>query len=83
MEGRLIMFYKILYLDSIAIRIPPYYSPSAYLTRQFHLLHFVIPSATILYYQKSFFLRTIVEWNNLSVNIIESDSLDKFSNSLN
>ena len=80
------MFYTFLYLDSNAIRIPIYYQ-NTHILFAFYLPHtavpyVIIPSTSTLYYQKSYFTRTIIEWNNLLVDTIESDSLDKFCTSL-
>ena len=51
-------------------------------TRHTHHLHYIPPSTSTTYFQKSFFPRTITDWNNLPDNIIESDTLQHFILSL-
>ena len=41
-------------------------------TRQHHLNHFISPYATLNTYKNSFYPRTIKDWNNLPINMIES-----------
>ena len=47
-------------------------------------LHYIPPSTSKTYFQRSFFPRTITDhdWNNLPENIIENDTLDHFTLSL-
>ena len=45
---------------------PPFPTPMDYRTRMYHPLHLMIPSSYTLFYQKSYFPRTIVDWNNLA-----------------
>jgi len=74
------MFYKLVRANSF-INIPPHYSSlaSTYNTRQFHPLHFMVPWSSTTYYQMSFFPKTIRDWNKLPHRVIESDSINEFS----
>ena len=82
--SRLILFFKFLHQDPPVIRIPDHYLPTSMIhcTRRNHYLHYIPPSSSTTYFQKSFFPRTIIDWNNLPNNIIESDTLDYFISSL-
>ena len=47
-----------------------------------HHLHYISPTISTTYFQKSFFPRPITDRNNLPDNIIENDTLDHFTLSL-
>ena len=82
-ESRLSMFFKFLCQDSTPLEIPLHYQHiTNYPTRNYHPLHLMIPSSHTLFYQKSYFPRSIVEWNRLPPHIIESKSLLEFTNNL-
>ena len=71
--SRLSMFYKFLCQESTPAEVPScYLYHTDYRTHIYHPLHLMIPSSYTLFYQKSYFPRTIVDWNNLPVKVIES-----------
>jgi len=77
LTARLHTFYKSIY-HLTAVQLPPYFSQTQRSTRQYHPLHFIIPSTNCDYYKYSFFPRTIREWNDLPNDLIESNSLPQF-----
>ena len=81
-DSRLCMFYRILHDPNLPIEIPHYIIPTQYPTRNDHPHHYILPYASTTYYQQSFFQRTVKEWNNLPLSVINSDSLLTFSLSL-
>ena len=64
------------------LSIPYYFLSTQRSTRHHHLHHFIQPSTRTNYYQNSFFPKTIKDWNNLPVTIIESENIDIFTNHL-
>ena len=64
------------------LSIPHYFLPTQRSTRHHHFYHFIQPSTRTNYYQNSFFPKTIKDWNNLPVTIIESENIDIFTNHL-
>ena len=68
--SRLQIFHKILHND-IPISIPSNYLPMARETRQFHQHHFILPLSSTTAYQRSFFSRTVQEWNSLPQSFID------------
>ena len=78
--SRLTLFFKFLHQDPPVIRIPQHYLPSTltHYTQHTQHLHYIPPSTSTTYFQKSFF-RTITDWNNLPDNIIKIDTLDHFT----
>ena len=82
--SRLILFIKFLHHNPPIIKIPNHYLPStmSHCTWSTHYLRYIPLSSSMTYFQKSFFPRTIIDWNNLPIHIIESDTLDHFINSL-
>ena len=40
-------------------------------TRQFHQHHFILPLSSTTAYQRSFFSRTVQEWNSLPQSFID------------
>ena len=73
--ARLSTFYKIVQNLS-APQMPSYYRIATNrLTHQYHPLHFVIPFTRTNYYINSFYPRTIRDWNNLPISMIELDSI--------
>ena len=81
MYSRLTIFYRFLYHDPPDIRIPQYYLHHfiSHFTCLSHQQRFIPPITSTNYYQKSFFSHTIVDWNNLPDEIIDSTTLDNFS----
>ena len=71
--SRLTLFYKII----------KYYQRTQFHTRQHHPNHFTLPQVTLNTYKYSFYSRTIKDWNNLPISIIESRDLDEFIHLLN
>jgi len=65
------MFYKLVRVN-FSINIPPRYSSlaSTYNTRQFHPLHFMVLWSSTTYYQMSFFPKTIQDWNNYPIGLL-------------
>ena len=78
--SRLQTFHKILHND-IPISIPSNYLPMTRETRQFHHHHFILPLTSTTAYQKSFFSRTVQEWNSLPQSFIDLD-FDSFSTNI-
>ena len=74
-DSRLCMLYRILHNPNAPIEIPHYIIPTPYPARNDHPHHYILPYAFTTYYQQSFFQRTIKEWNNLPLIIINADSL--------
>ena len=81
-DSRLCTFYRILHDSNIPIKVPQYFMSTQYPTRNDHPFHFILPYTSTTYYKQSFFPRTIKQWNNLPLNIINSTSLSTFSLSL-
>ena len=79
--SRLTIFCRFLCYDPPDIWIPQYYLHHSmpHFTRLSHHQHFIQPITSTNYYQKSFFPPTIVDWNNLPDEIIDSTTLDDFS----
>ena len=63
--------------------IPSYYHHTQFHTRQHHPNHFILPQATLNTYKYSFYPRTIKDWNNLPINMIEARDLNEFTYLLN
>ena len=80
--SRLTLFYKIIN-DALPISIPLHYQRTQFHTRQHHPNHFILPQVTLNTYKYSFYPRTIKDWNNLPISIIESRDLDEFIHLLN
>ena len=80
--SRLSQLHKIVYHHTPAIQIPSYYLPTQYPTRQLHQYHFIIPTISTTAYHQSFFPKTVKEWNNIPISIIENSSSQNFINSL-
>ena len=78
-DSRLCMLYRILHDPNTPIEIPHYIIPTQYPMRNDHSYHYILPYAFTTYYQQSFFQRTIKEWNNLPLSVINADSLLTFS----
>ena len=78
---RLTTFYKFLHQDPPDINIPRHYlfHCLSYSTRMSHRHRLIPPATSTNYYQKSFFPRTIFDWNNLPNEAIECSSFDEFS----
>ena len=81
-SSRLVLLYKIIN-NLLPISIPTYYQHTQFHTRQHHTNHFVLPQVTLSSYKYSFYPRTIKDWNNLSINVIEARDLDEFTYLLN
>jgi len=45
--------------------------------------HFILPQATLYSYKNSFYPRTIKDWKNLPISIIEARDIDEFTYLLN
>ena len=84
--SRLIMFYnfvnKTIYIYFIDNPQHYHHLTSTYNTHYYDQLHYVVPWSSTMYYQMSFFPKTIRDWNSLYHQIIESDSINSFSNAL-
>ena len=79
--GRLQTFYK--GINNLSgLSIPPYFLSTQRSTRHHHTHHFIQPSTQTSYYQHSYFPRTIKDWNSLPVSVIESETVDTFTNYL-
>ena len=60
------IFYKIIH-EIVPLTIPFHFLSTQYPTRQHHSKHFIIPSNSTTAYQKSFYPRTIRDWNDLDL----------------
>ena len=78
---RLTFFYKIIH-GTVPLTLPSYFIPTQYPKRRHHGKHFIIPSNSTAAYQQSFYPRTIREWNNLPIVIIETTDIEDFTNKL-
>lgn len=66
-------------INQAAITVPPYIQTQQHLnTRRSHHLKYIPPQPRTDIYKQSFFPRTIMDWNNLPNNIIESQSTTSF-----
>eukprot|EP00745_Piridium_sociabile_P032573 TRINITY_DN54986_c0_g1_i23.p1 TRINITY_DN54986_c0_g1~~TRINITY_DN54986_c0_g1_i23.p1 ORF type:complete len:101 (-),score=18.33 TRINITY_DN54986_c0_g1_i23:175-477(-) len=78
-KARLTSFYKFHHgLTTINTRHLPTSSRPKRNTRQFHLSIYSIPSSRTAYRQKSYFPRTIPEWNSLPAETVSAPSLAAF-----
>ena len=66
----------------ISLTIPPYLLQTSRSTRQYHLLHYILPQPSTTAYQHSYLYRTINDWNKLPINLIEFTDTDSFKNEL-
>ena len=80
--SRLSQFHKIVHHHTTAICIPAYFLPTSYPTRQLHMYRFIIPSISTTSYQQSFFPKAIKQWNSLTNDQININSLKLFVDSL-
>ena len=81
LSSRLILFYKIIN-NQLPITFPPYYLPVQYHTRQYHQDHFIVPQSNTNSHKYSFYPRTIRDWNNLPVSLVEATNVNEFMNLL-
>ena len=72
----LTLFYKIIN-NFLPISVPSYYHHTQFPTRQHHRDHFILPQATLNTYKYSFYPRTIKDWNNLPINVIEARDINE------
>ena len=79
--SRLKTFYNVIYNIS-ALKMPNYFVITTYATRHQHPLHFITPSVRTNFCKNSYFPRIICDWNNLSIQAIESSSLQLFLTNL-
>ena len=63
-------FYNVIYNTS-ALKIPHYFMITTYATRHQHPIHFITPSVRTNFYKYGYFPRTVCDWNNLPIQIIE------------
>ena len=76
--SRLQILHKIHY-QQLSLQIPHYYLPKTRPTRQYHHLHYILPTSSTTAYQNSYFSRTINEWNVLPTDTIEIADTDLFT----
>ena len=76
--SRLHILHKIHY-QQLSLQIPQYYLPKTRPTRQYHHLHYTLPTSSTTAYQNSYFSRTINEWNILTTDTIEIADTDLFT----
>ena len=76
--SRLQILHKIHY-QQLSLQIPHYYLPKTRPTRQYHHLHYILPTSSTTAYQNSYFSRTINEWNILPTDTIEIADTDLFT----
>ena len=71
----LVLLHKIIN-NLLPISIPTHYQlqHTQFHTRQHHTNHFVLPQTTLNSYTHSFYPRTIKDWNNLPINVIEENT---------
>ena len=77
-SSRLSLFYSIVN-NLLPINIPPHYQRTQFRTRNHHPTHFILPQANLNSFKYSFYPRTIRDWNNLPVDLIESRNLEEFT----
>ena len=80
--SKLQIFYKAIH-NLTALPIPDYFLHTTQFTRNYHSLHYVIPSSNSDSYKFSFFPSVIRAWNNLPISLIETNSLQHFISNLN
>ena len=80
--SKLQIFYKAIH-NLTVLPIPDYFLHVTRFTRNYHSLHYIIPSSNSDSYKFSFFPSTIRDWNNLPTYLIETDSLQLFISNLN
>ena len=81
LSSRLTLFYKII-KNQLPITFPSYYLSTQYHTRQYHQDHFIVPQSNTNSHKYSFYPRTIRNWNNLPITLIEATSVNEFMNLL-
>ena len=81
-SSRLSLFYSIVN-KLLSINIPSHYQRTQFHTRNHHPTHFTLPQATLGSFKYSFYPRTIKDWSNLPVDVIESRNLEEFTYLLN
>jgi len=64
--------------DSSAMNIPAYFTTTNYPTHRHHPLQYESPFAKSNHYKFSYFPKSINDWNHLSIETIESLSLQLF-----
>jgi hypothetical protein len=74
---RLCLFHKA-YYGSPALQIPVYILPAIRLSRRISETDFIPLSANRNYYQQSFFPRTVIDWNDLPLQIKALQELEPF-----
>ena len=77
-SSRLTLFYKIIN-NLLPISVPSYYHHTQFHTRQHHRDHFILPQGTLNTYKYSFYRRTIKDWNNLPINVIDARDINEFT----
>ena len=75
---RLTFLYKTIH-GTASLTLSSYFLPTQYPTRQHQRKHFIIPSNSTAAYQQSLYSRTIREWNNLPIAIIETNGINDFT----
>lgn len=77
--ARLTLLHRAIH-GNVAIDIPTYFKHPLRTTRNFHELRYTNPQTSSDVYKYSFFPRTIVEWNMLPSEILETTSTNIFKN---
>ena len=80
--SRLQIIFKIIHQD-YSLSIPSYFISMTRSTRLYHPHCFILPNSSTYSHQKSFFSRSIKDWNNLPSTIIECNNIDSFSRTAN
>ena len=80
-QARLIMLFK-MYHMLVNINIAHLLIPISRYTRHTHPLTFTRLSSSQNYYNRSFFPRTIINWNDLPANVVEAPSVEAFTSRL-
>ena len=73
-SSRLTLFYQIIN-NILPISIPSCYQRTHSYTRQYHQNHFILSQATLNMYKYSFYPRTMKEWNNLPLMLLNQETL--------
>ena len=81
LQSRLVMMFKILH-HQIAIPLPDYITNKGRATRSQHPLRFTRLSTSSDSYKYSFFPRTMKDWDELPLNIIELPTLEQFKEAI-
>ena len=70
------------YDQSCPVQIPDYVQKKTGVTRSFHPKRFINLGSKSNTYKYSFFIKTVKEWNGLSDELIEQETIESFKSAL-